>query len=603
MSTSASATSATVRTVRILERPALPACPGASLLQDIVGLDLERLPRGYETEGDAGRECGEDRERQHARVDAGALHQREGGSQLDEHADAREGDQQSHSRSDEREHETLRQPLLQDTPRRRSQRQAEGDFFLAGRAAGQNRLATFAQAIDQHEEDATHEKEEGGPNGRHGVLLKSGDCAAAASMARIEPGHDAHHSIHVCPGLRDRSVGLEPGDHTIVVTAAGEVRRRRDPDIRRPGRRLKVGRKIESGRHHARRRDDPARQSESYGRREPDQNRTASATGRSSRRRHQASRPPSSLRNGRPSIGVARSTENSSGETRDADQHFRVVAESQSKPPVSEERHAFEDAVLAPPVLEIRVGRPIAPSIGQGIRFPDLDQLIRVRIGERPNESGVHHAEDRGVCADGKSERQHAHSGEARFLARPRTAKRTSRGTVSSSGRTRWSCQLSLADSTLPNFKRRRTSSRGRRHTEAHIVFSLQLDMRLDLGRELVVDIRTTQHFEESTPESTEQLHGVSPVMTKSRETSWNPTRECHTSCGIPIGRVFSTGDRQIIRVTHRPLDDGRILMFLHLIISGCEVVMPEPALAGKFTSRSLRPWICRPMNPRACVL
>ena len=53
----------------------------------------------------------------------------------------------------------------------------------------------------------------------------------------------------------------------------------------------------------------------------------------------------------------------------------------------------------------------------------------------------------------------------------------------------------------------------------------------------------------------------------------------------------------------HRALGSGRILMLLHLMINGCDVVMPEPALAGRFTSRSLSPWICRPMNPRACVL
>jgi arylsulfatase A-like enzyme len=53
----------------------------------------------------------------------------------------------------------------------------------------------------------------------------------------------------------------------------------------------------------------------------------------------------------------------------------------------------------------------------------------------------------------------------------------------------------------------------------------------------------------------------------------------------------------------HRSLGNGRILMFFHLMSSDCDVVMPEPALAGRFTSRSLNPWICKPMNPRACVV
>ena len=45
----------------------------------------------------------------------------------------------------------------------------------------------------------------------------------------------------------------------------------------------------------------------------------------------------------------------------------------------------------------------------------------------------------------------------------------------------------------------------------------------------------------------------------------------------------------------------GRILMLRHLITSGWLVLIPASGLAS--TSRWLRPWICRPMNPRGCVL
>ena len=41
----------------------------------------------------------------------------------------------------------------------------------------------------------------------------------------------------------------------------------------------------------------------------------------------------------------------------------------------------------------------------------------------------------------------------------------------------------------------------------------------------------------------------------------------------------------------------GRILMLRHLMASGWLTLMPAPGLAS--TSRWLRPWTCRPMNPR----
>ena len=81
--------------------------------------------------------------------------------------------------------------------------------------------------------------------------------------------------------------------------------------------------------------------------------------------------------------------------------------------------------------------------------------------------------------------------------------------------------------------------------------------------------------------------------------------RSCGAGARICDLKIGSDLERGVIpgSALHRALGNVRILMLRHLMINGCDVVMPEPALAGKFTSRSLSPWICKPMNPRACVL
>ena len=54
----------------------------------------------------------------------------------------------------------------------------------------------------------------------------------------------------------------------------------------------------------------------------------------------------------------------------------------------------------------------IARDAARGAVFPDPDQAVRVAQGQRPQQHGVHDAEDRGVGADGDGERGHRDRGE-----------------------------------------------------------------------------------------------------------------------------------------------------------------------------------------------
>ncbi len=88
------------------------------------------------------------------------------------------------------------------------------------------------------------------------------------------------------------------------------------------------------------------------------------------------------------------------------------AAQDEVRPVVAHQR--LEDAVLVPHVLEVRDGeahlRHLLGPLGQE------HQPLRLRVGQRPQQDGVDHAEDRGVGADPERERRDRDEREARRL-------------------------------------------------------------------------------------------------------------------------------------------------------------------------------------------
>jgi hypothetical protein len=85
--------------------------------------------------------------------------------------------------------------------------------------------------------------------------------------------------------------------------------------------------------------------------------------------------------------------------------------------PSGDDLHAFEDAVLILPVLEIsrrgfdRCGAAAAAEV-----FPDDDEAIRIRKRQGPDGDRVYEAEDGGVGADAQRQREDGDGGEGAVL-------------------------------------------------------------------------------------------------------------------------------------------------------------------------------------------
>ncbi len=83
-------------------------------------------------------------------------------------------------------------------------------------------------------------------------------------------------------------------------------------------------------------------------------------------------------------------------------------------------RHVLDDGGLPPPVVELGRRRPLSRSLGRGV--DEHHQAARIRVGERPQQDGVHDREDRRIRAD--AERQRGDGGEGERRAVPRRPKR-----------------------------------------------------------------------------------------------------------------------------------------------------------------------------------
>ena len=215
--------------------------------------------------------------------------------------------------------------------------------------------------------------------------------------------------------LGDRLAGLQPSNDAVVVTAARSVGNDRDPDVRRLGRGLQVRGKVEAGRHDA----DDEMVAAVEGNRPADDGRI----------RAELPLPETVAQDGDiglswPALfgqerasehGVHAEDREQAGRHAHGDQHLRVLAMRQPESSVAIERESLERARLPRPVLEVGIGRPVAPALGLRIGFPHLNQAVRVGVRKRSDQRRVHRAEDRRVGANGEGERQDADDGKARL--------------------------------------------------------------------------------------------------------------------------------------------------------------------------------------------
>src|SRR5580704_13244029 len=115
----------------------------------------------------------------------------------------------------------------------------------------------------------------------------------------------------------------------------------------------------------------------------------------------------------------AEHAEKSVGDARDA-HNLRLIAASHGRVREAVHRHAIERTTLIFPIHEIRSRNRKsrhARKTFRGRRMPDAHETIRLRVGKRPQKNAVHHAEDRGIRANPKSENENRDSRESRIFA------------------------------------------------------------------------------------------------------------------------------------------------------------------------------------------
>lgn len=81
-------------------------------------------------------------------------------------------------------------------------------------------------------------------------------------------------------------------------------------------------------------------------------------------------------------------------------------------------RDLVKDTILRLPINEIwRGDRTILLVVGW-TPFPDVDDLIRVRVWERPQQDGFNQAEHRSIGANAQGKRQYNNQCESRVLVK-----------------------------------------------------------------------------------------------------------------------------------------------------------------------------------------
>ncbi len=113
--------------------------------------------------------------------------------------------------------------------------------------------------------------------------------------------------------------------------------------------------------------------------------------------------------------GDAKKRRKSRGERADTETDLRAVGQRET-PRIAERRRTFEYLWHRAYLVDPTTVHP-DPHTGAGHGFRDPQQVhepIGIPVGQRPQQGGVHDAEDDGARADAEGERDHGHGGEAR---------------------------------------------------------------------------------------------------------------------------------------------------------------------------------------------
>ena len=105
-----------------------------------------------------------------------------------------------------------------------------------------------------------------------------------------------------------------------------------------------------------------------------------------------------------------------------AKNEFRFSRSVKREAVTAETGKGLEGFGLARPIEVIRIGAvPDSRARLRGLPFLEAqfrkrDQTVRLQVGERPDERGVHHGKNRRICADAERQREYSDEGESGIL-------------------------------------------------------------------------------------------------------------------------------------------------------------------------------------------
>ncbi len=231
-----------------------------ALTERLGEVGLRDQQRRRQTEGDARQERHRGRERQHAQVELGLGHTRQGlGAERDDQIRAPVGEHHPEHAAHARQQHALGQQLADDARGACAERQPHLDLTLPADGALEQQVGHVHAGDQEHECDGAEQQQECGPQITDHVVEQRAD-ADGHLLVRVgvfagEPARD-HGKLR--PRLFDRDARLQPPDGAPAAIAARHhdrarirrplvVERGADPHLRR----LRLDWKPEPRRHHA----------------------------------------------------------------------------------------------------------------------------------------------------------------------------------------------------------------------------------------------------------------------------------------------------------------------------------------------------------------
>ncbi len=403
--------------------PAIAGRPAIAGSQHSRRVRAGRLQRGNEPEHERAGKCDGDGDGRYCHVEADLFRAgRAVGQHRHEQGDRPSTGQQPGDPAGQAQDQAFGDQLTNEAPASRSERGSDGELALAARGTGEQQAGHVGARDEQHEADRTKQDEQRAAHVADDALAEWLEEDPAAAAGFREPARNvAGDRAQVRGRLRERHSRFEPGDCVEVPDVACfeefalHVERGQRNRPRREHPRLGASRVIEAVRHDA---DDGVRHTVQAGAladrlwacaevlapellAEDDHWFVRRRIGRA------AERPAVQRRH-------AEHVEVAGGDDRAGDAH-RVVAGRRHGDGVFAVTRECRQRPLSSGYVHEVAGRVVALR-RLGATAPDLDYRLGVRVWQRPQEDAVDDAEDGGVGADAKREREDRHDGEAGVL-------------------------------------------------------------------------------------------------------------------------------------------------------------------------------------------